>query len=59
MIRKTKFYEELKQVFDDFPKYHMEILLGDLMQNLGERIFSNRQFGMRVYIRIAMTVVLQ
>jgi hypothetical protein len=23
------FYEELEGVFDQFPKYHMEILLGD------------------------------
>jgi hypothetical protein len=26
---KDNFYEELKQFFDYFPKYHMEILLGD------------------------------
>jgi len=26
---KESFYEELKQVFDHFPKYHMKILLGD------------------------------
>jgi hypothetical protein len=25
---KNRFYEELKQVFDKFPKYHMKILLG-------------------------------
>jgi hypothetical protein len=24
-----RFYEELEQVFDKFPKYHMKILLGD------------------------------
>jgi hypothetical protein len=28
---KDRFYEELKQVFNKFPKYHMKILLGDLM----------------------------
>ena len=38
---KDSVYEELEQVFDHFPKYHMKILLGDLMQNWGERIFSN------------------
>jgi hypothetical protein len=27
---KDGFYEELEQVFDKFPKYHMKILLGDL-----------------------------
>ena len=26
---KDTFYEELEQVFDNFPKYHMKILLGD------------------------------
>ena len=30
---KDSFYEELEQVFDHFPKYHMKILLGDF----GER----------------------
>jgi hypothetical protein len=32
-------YEELEQVFDHFPKYHMKILLGDLKE-LGEGIFK-------------------
>jgi exonuclease III len=27
--KKDRFYEELEQVFDKFPKYHMKILLGD------------------------------
>jgi hypothetical protein len=26
---KDSFYEELEQVFDQFPKYHMKILIGD------------------------------
>jgi len=26
---KDRFYEELEQVFDHFPNYHMKILLGD------------------------------
>jgi exonuclease III len=26
---KDRFYEELEQVFDQFPRYHMKILLGD------------------------------
>jgi len=33
---KDIFYEELEQVFNHFPKYHTEILLGDLTQK-GER----------------------
>ena len=34
---KDSFYDELEQVFDHFPRYHMKILLGDLMQKWGER----------------------
>jgi len=33
---KDSFYEELEQVFDHFPKYHMKILLGDFNPK-GER----------------------
>ena len=36
-IKYIHYYEELEQVFDHFPKYHMEIL----MQKWGERLFSN------------------
>jgi endonuclease/exonuclease/phosphatase family metal-dependent hydrolase len=32
---KDSFYEELEQVFDHFPKYHMKILLGDFNAKLG------------------------
>jgi exonuclease III len=31
-VIKDSFYEELEQVFDQFPRYHMKILLGDSMQ---------------------------
>jgi len=38
---KDSFYEELEQVFDHFPKYHMKILLGDLNAKVGrENIFK-------------------
>ena len=56
---KDSFYEELEQVFEHFPKYHMKIILGDCNVKLGERIFSNRQLGIRVYIRIVMIMVLE
>ena len=56
---RDSFYEELDQVFDNFSKYHMKILLGDFNAKVGERIFSNRQLGMRVYIRIVMIMVLE
>jgi hypothetical protein len=32
---KDRFYEELEQVFDKFPKYHMKILLGDFKAKVG------------------------
>jgi hypothetical protein len=38
---KTRFYEELKRVFNKFPKYHMKILLGDSDAKVGrENIFK-------------------
>jgi len=38
---KDSFYEELEQVFDHFPKYHMNILLGDFNKKLErENIFK-------------------
>jgi hypothetical protein len=38
---KDSFHEELEQDFDNFPKYHLKILLGHFMQKWGERIFLN------------------
>jgi hypothetical protein len=32
---KDRFYEELEQVFDKFPKYHMKILLADFNPKVG------------------------
>ena len=38
---KDGFYEELEQVFDHLPKYHMKILLGDFNVKMrGENIFK-------------------
>jgi hypothetical protein len=38
---KDSFYVELERVFDKFPKYHMEILLGDFNAKVGrEDIFK-------------------
>jgi hypothetical protein len=56
---KDSFCEELDGVFDHFPKYHTKILLGAFNAKMGERILSNRQLGIRVYIRIVMIMVLQ
>jgi hypothetical protein len=32
---KDSFYEDLEQIFDHFPDYHMTILLGDFYSKLG------------------------
>jgi len=56
---KGSFYEELEQFFDRFPNYHMKNLLRDFREKRGERILSNRQLGMRVYIRRVMIMVLE
>ena len=38
---KDSFYEELEQVLDHFPKYHMKILLGHFNAKVGrEKIFK-------------------
>jgi hypothetical protein len=38
---KDNFYEELEQVFDQFPRYHMKMLLGDFNAKVGkEDIFK-------------------
>jgi hypothetical protein len=34
-VIKDSFYEELEQVFDQFPRNHMKILLGDFNANVG------------------------
>ena len=34
---KDSFYEELEWVFDHFPKYHMNILLGDFNAKVGRK----------------------
>jgi len=51
--------EELEQLFDHFPKYHMNILLGELNANWVERIISNPLLGMRISSRIVMIMVLE
>ena len=41
IVQKDSFYEELEQVFDNFHKYDMQILLGDFNAKVGrENIFK-------------------
>jgi hypothetical protein len=56
---KESFFEELEQVFDHFPKYHMTVLLVDVDAKEGKVTFSIRQLGMRVYIRIVTIMVIE
>jgi hypothetical protein len=34
---KHRFYEELEHIFDKFPKYHTNILLGDIIGKVGRK----------------------
>jgi len=54
---KDSFYEELGRSPppSTIQKFYSEIL----MQKWGERIFSNQQLGMRVFIRVVMIMVLK
>jgi hypothetical protein len=35
-VIKDSFYEELEQVFDQFPRYHMKIVVGDFIAKVGK-----------------------
>ena len=45
-------YEKFGQVFDNFPKYTINSCQEVLIQNWGEKIFLNRQFGMGDYMKV-------
>jgi hypothetical protein len=49
---KDSFYTELDGALDQFPKYHLEILLG-------EKTFPNQWYGMRVYMKLVMIMGLK
>jgi hypothetical protein len=55
---KDIFCEEIEQVLYLFFKYHLKILLGVVMQNFRQKIFTNLQLGRRVYMQIIMIMVL-
>jgi len=42
---KDIFYEELEQVFDHFPRYHMKILIGDFNAKVGRENISKPTIG--------------
>jgi hypothetical protein len=43
--KKDRFYEELEQVFDKFPRYHMKILLGDFNAKVGRKFIFKPTMG--------------
>jgi hypothetical protein len=53
---KDSFYEELGRVFDQFPMYDINILLGDF--NSG-KLLSNPQSGMRDQTKQVMIIELE
>ena len=53
---KGSFYEELEQVFDQFSKYRMKILLGDFITKVEKITFSSQQLDRRVSTRIVMII---
>jgi hypothetical protein len=53
---KDMFYEELEHVFDNFPKYHMEILLGDSNIKVGREDIFKPTIG---YTKLVMIMELK
>ena len=57
---KGSFCEELEQVLGNFTRYHVKIPLEIFnKKNWKKRVFSNRNLGMIVYIKIVMIMVLE
>jgi hypothetical protein len=50
---KDSLYEKLEHVFNQFPKYHMNILIRDNAK-VGREVIFNKQLGMRLYKRLIM-----
>jgi exonuclease III len=56
---KDRFYEELERVFDKFPKYHMNILLGDFNAKVDKEDISNQKLGMRICTKLVIIMELE
>jgi hypothetical protein len=56
---KDSFYEKLGRVFDQFPRYHMKIFIGEFNANLDREKFANRQSRTRVHTKLAMIIKLE
>jgi len=58
-VSRDSFYGRLEQVFHHFPKYNITFLFEILIKNWGERLFSKRQLGIKVYVRKIMVMALE
>jgi hypothetical protein len=56
---KDSFYEELEHIFGKFPKCRMNILLEEFIAKVGRKTFLNQQLGMKVYMKLVMTMALE
>jgi len=56
---KDSFYEELEEVFDHFPKYHVKILLGDFNAKVGREDIFKPIMDRRVSIRVVTIMGLE
>jgi hypothetical protein len=56
---KDNFYDELKIVFDKFPIYYMNILLGHFNAKVGREEILNRQLVMKIYTKLVIIMELK
>jgi hypothetical protein len=56
---KDRFYEELRLVFDQFPRYDMKIYWVFSGRKKAGKISSNRRSETRVYMELVMTMELE
>jgi hypothetical protein len=55
---KDSFYEELEYVFDKFPEYHMNILLGDFSAKVGRKDTFKLTIRIKVDTKLIMIMEL-
>jgi hypothetical protein len=56
---KDSLYGELERVFDKFPKYHMEIFVGDFSAKVGREDILNRQLGFESLTKLVVMMELE
>jgi hypothetical protein len=56
---KDSFYEELEHIFNKFPIYDMQMLLGGFNAKVGREDTLIRQLGMNVYTKLLMIMELE